>query len=99
MTGVNLSAQKRTRQNIKRRERNKALKNEIKTYYKKFLKAVEDKNKNEALELLTKNISLLDKAIKKNVLHSNNADRKKSVIMKLFNSMDSKKKENIKNNA
>ncbi len=99
MTGENLSARKRTRQNIKKRKKNKALKNQIKTYYKKFIKAVEDKNINETKELLMKNISLLDRAIKKNVLHLNNASRKKSVIMRLFNSIDNKKKENIKNNA
>ena len=91
MADINLSAQKRTRQNVKRRERNKALKNKIKTYYKKLSNAVENNDKASASELLTQYISLLDNAVKKNVLHINNAGRKKSVIMKACNSMNDNK--------
>jgi len=83
----NLSAQKRIRQSDKRRLMNKSLKSSLKTQFKLLEDAVESKNKKDALEILKGYVSMLDKAVKHNVLHKNNADRKKSRIMKMINSI------------
>ncbi len=85
MAGNSLSVQKRIRQNIKKSIANKSLKNKIKTYHKRFMEANENKNKQQAEEFLKKYISLLDKAVKRNVLHKNNSSRKKSAVMRIFN--------------
>ena len=93
------SVQKRTRQNIKKEIINKALKNQIKTYYKKILDASEDGNKNLSKELLKKYISLIDNAAKKRVLHKNNCSRKKSSAMRIVNLIQEKVKEKKEENA
>ncbi|MBU1076542.1 MAG: 30S ribosomal protein S20 [Spirochaetes bacterium] len=87
MAASNLSAQKRIRQSDKRRLMNKSLKSSLKTQFKLLEDAVESKNKKDALEILKGYVSMLDKAVKHNVLHKNNADRKKSRIMKMINSI------------
>ena len=99
MAGNNLSAQKRTRQNLKRRMINKGLKSSLKTQYKQLIETVKNNEKEEALSCSKKYISLLDNAVKKNVLHKNNANRKKSKAMKLINNIKKVKKEKVKENA
>ena len=95
----NLSAQKRVRQNNKKEKINKCLKNQIKTYYKKFLEANDNKNKKDAAGFLKKYISLLDKAGMRNVLHKNNCSRKKSAAVRIFNLIQKDKKEKKEENA
>ena len=80
---------KRDRQNIKRREKNKALKSKIKTLNIKFIQSVEDNNIEEASKNLKLGFKALDKAAKKNVVHKNFAANKKSKASKLLNSMES----------
>ena len=80
---------KRDRQNIKRREKNKALKSKIKTLNIKFIQSVEDNNIEEASKNLKLVFKALDKASKKNVVHKNFAANKKSKASKLLNSMES----------
>ncbi len=81
------SQEKRARQNIKRRAKNKLLKARIKTDEKKLIKAVKNKNKKEAksnLDILFKN---LDDAAKKGAVHKNFSSNKKSKAAKLVNSI------------
>ena len=66
---------------------NKSLKSSLKTQFSILEEAVDSKNKKNALEYLKRYISLLDKAVKQNVLHKNNADRKKSKAMKMINAI------------
>ena len=81
------SAKKRLRQNIKRRDHNRAIKKSLKKQLKAVFeiggdkaKTVEDLKK-EALVAVKK----LDKAAAKRVIHRNTAARKKSQIARLIN--------------
>ncbi|MBE3092083.1 MAG: 30S ribosomal protein S20 [Chloroflexi bacterium] len=81
------SQEKRDRQNIKRRIKNKLLKTRIKTDQKKLAEAVKSKNIEEAeknFNILSKH---LDKAVKKSAVHKNFSANKKSKAAKLVNSI------------
>ncbi|MDV7397292.1 30S ribosomal protein S20, partial [Arthrospira platensis SPKY1] len=72
------SAIKRMRSNETKRQRNLDLRSEVKTAIKKVRTAVE-KNDLEAAKLLLQDAyASLDKAAKKNVIHANNASRRKA---------------------
>lgn len=68
------SALKRMRQNEKRRIRNMSCKSGIKTAVKKYLRAVLEKPE-DARDLLSKAMSLLQKGVSKGVVHKNTASR------------------------
>lgn len=85
---MNLSAEKRVRQNKKRRLHNRMIKSEARTAVKAFEKAVSENNKEEASNALLKAYSLLDSAVSKGVFHKNTVSRKKSRLAKVFNSMN-----------
>lgn len=76
------SAQKRMRQEIVRRTRNRAIKDELRDITKKFAAAVEKKDTKKIGETLNKLMSQLDKAVKKNLMHKNTAARKKAAASK-----------------
>jgi small subunit ribosomal protein S20 len=73
---------KRRRQDKKRRLRNLKIKQQLKRTIKKFQALCLVKNTAEAQALLGKVFSQLDKAAKKNIIHSGTADRKKSRLRK-----------------
>ncbi|MEW5691947.1 MAG: 30S ribosomal protein S20 [Candidatus Hydrogenedentota bacterium] len=75
------SAKKSIKQNEKRRLRNKSVKTEIKTLIKKCLVAAKEKRQDELKQLLGLTYSKIDKAAKKNIIHKNSANRKKSRLM------------------
>lgn len=70
-----------------RRARNAAEKSAIKTVSRKVAEGANAGNKEETPVLLTKAVSLIDKAAKKGVLHKNTAARKKSRLAKRVNKM------------
>lgn len=81
------SAQKRIQINKRNRSRNRIYKSHIKNYTKKYFSIIEKYKNNPTQELLksikeitNKSISIIDKALKKKVLHKNTAARKKSQI-------------------
>ncbi|PIU28669.1 MAG: 30S ribosomal protein S20 [Candidatus Hydromicrobium americanum] len=81
------SQEKRDRQNIKRRIKNRLLKTRIKTDQKRLAEAVNSKNIEEAeknFNILSKH---LDKAVKKGAVHKNFSANKKSKAAKLVNSI------------
>nr|BBH93739.1 30S ribosomal protein S20 [Thermogemmatispora argillosa] len=78
------SAEKRLRQERKRRLYNRSVKSSVKTAIKKARLAIASGLDAEAA--VRNAISTLDRAVKKGVLHPNNAARRKSRLMKLFNS-------------
>ncbi len=88
------SAKKRLRQNEKRRLANKAKKSEFKTWIKKVLGAVKEQDLEKAKQFFPIAVKKIDKAAKTNVIHKNNAARKKSRLSKavalLENSMSKK---------
>ena len=72
------SAEKRARQNERRREINRSNRGRLRTGVKRLRAALEGGEAGDARELLPATISLIDKAVQKGVLHRNAAARYKS---------------------
>ena len=72
------SAEKRVRQNEKRRAVNRSNKGSLRTQIKKLRAALEAGDKAQSQELLIPTIALIDKSVNKGVLHKNTAARHKS---------------------
>ena len=72
------SAEKRVRQNEKRRAINRSNRSKVRTQIKKLRSALSHKDKNTSVELLNPTISTIDKAVNKGILHKNTAARYKS---------------------
>ena len=90
----NKSAKKRIQIAERNRLINKSYKSTVKTLTKKTLencakykKEPNEDNKNLVITSLSKAFSLIDKAVKKNVLHKNNGANKKSKINKFVKSV------------
>ena len=83
----NPSAEKRMRQEVKRRAHNRSIKSLVRTEVTKARQAVTAPNVSaEVAEKAVRSaISELDRAAKKGVLHKNNASRRKSRLMKQLN--------------
>ena len=73
------------KQNRVRRARNFPVRSEMKTMLKKGLTLIKEGNLEEAKKLMPKVYSVIDTACKKNILHPNNAARKKSRLAKALN--------------
>ncbi|MFC5282169.1 30S ribosomal protein S20 [Pedobacter alpinus] len=78
------SALKRIRANAAKRLRNRYQAKTTRTFVKKLRNAV---SKEEALALLPKVTSMLDRLAKKNVIHKNKAANNKSKLTKFANSL------------
>ncbi|MEN6297615.1 MAG: 30S ribosomal protein S20 [Rectinema sp.] len=85
MSARNLSAEKRQRQNEKRRLNNKSAKTAIRTAAKKVVVASEKKDTAVAKEALREMIKRIDSAARKGIVKKNTAARKKSRMQKLVN--------------
>jgi len=72
------SAEKRMRQNEKRRVINRSNRTKVRTYIKKLRSALDSGNKEEVNQILPEVISVIDKSVQKGVLHANAAARYKS---------------------
>ncbi|MCC3145406.1 30S ribosomal protein S20 [Halanaerobium sp. Z-7514] len=81
------SAKKRVKVTEKKTAQNREWKNKLKTAIKDFENAVETGNKEEAEEQLRETIKVIDKAVSRNIIHKNNAARKKSRLTKMYNNM------------
>jgi small subunit ribosomal protein S20 len=81
------SAEKRARQNERRRLRNKAVKTRIKHITKDVRLASAETSKNKAIAKVHAAQSLIDKAVKKGVIHKKTAARKISRLSKLVNTL------------
>lgn len=78
------SAEKRNRQGEQRRLHNKYF---VKTMRNSLKKLRETTSKEEATELYPKVSSMLDKLVKKNIIHKNKAANLKSSLTKHVNSL------------
>ena len=85
---ANIKSQiKRNRQNLKARERNKAVRTRTRTTVRRFEEAVAAGDK-EAAEAAYRDVAAaLDKAAGKNVIHDNAAARRKSRLAKKLASL------------
>lgn len=81
------SAQKRDRQNEKRRTSNRMYTTRIKTQAKKVLGLVGEKNKEKAANEYKLFSTFVDKAVKKGIILKNTAARKKSRMQKKINAL------------
>jgi small subunit ribosomal protein S20 len=80
---ANIKSQiKRNRQNEARRQRNKAVRSELKTHVRHFHQAVESGDATAATEAMRKANRELDKAASKGVIHKNQAANRKSALSK-----------------
>lgn len=86
----NASAEKRLRQEQKRRLRNRMVKSIVKTNVTKARQALVSGVDSEAAVRAA--VSELDRAAKKGVIHRNNAARRKSRLMKQLNALTAKTK-------
>lgn len=80
------SAEKRDRQNERRRGVNGRNRSRMRTELKKLRMAL-DSNKGEAAGLLPKVISTIDRSVQKGVIHKNAAARYKSRLTKKVNAL------------
>ncbi|NLK14504.1 MAG: 30S ribosomal protein S20 [Spirochaetales bacterium] len=85
---INRSAEKRERQNRKRRLRNRSTKSTMKTAIKKFNEAVASGDVESASATLAASLKLIDSTASKGVIHKNTANRKKSRLQLRFNKME-----------
>lgn len=72
------SAEKRMRQNEKRRVINRGNRTKVRTYIKKLRTALDAGKADEIRSVLPEAISVIDKSVQKGVLHANAAARYKS---------------------
>jgi small subunit ribosomal protein S20 len=72
------SAEKRMRQNEKRRVMNRGNRTKVRTYIKKLRTALDAGKTDEIQRVLPEAISVIDKSVQKGVLHANAAARYKS---------------------
>ena len=76
---ANIKSQiKRNRQNETATDRNKAVKSEFNTAIRKFREAADSGDRAQAETLMRDASQLVDKAVSKGVIHSNQAANKKS---------------------
>jgi small subunit ribosomal protein S20 len=76
------SCEKRLRSDARKRQQNRYVKKTISTMVKKIKTAG---SKEEMEKMLPNAYSILDKAVKKGVIHKNNAARRKSRLSKFVN--------------
>ena len=84
---ANKSAEKREREEAKRRLINRAAKSKVRTAIKKFDQAVMKGDKETAEASLKESCKLLDSAASKGVMHKNTASRKKSRLTHAYNKL------------
>jgi len=76
------SAEKRNRQNLQARERNRAQRSRLRTAIKSLRSAVATGDAAQAAELLPQTLGIIDKIAQKKVIHPNTASRYKSRLTK-----------------
>lgn len=76
------SAKKRARQNIVRKERLKPFRTRMLTLIKSILNLTQQGKVDQAKVILKDAYQAIDTATKKNIIHKNTADRKKSLVQK-----------------
>ena len=72
------SAEKRVRQNEKRRVINRGNRTKVRTYIKKLRTALDSDDKQQVADILPEAMSVIDKSVQKGVMHANAAARYKS---------------------
>ena len=84
------SAEKRDRQNARRNEVNTANRTRLRTTIKKLRSALDAGNAQEAQQLLSQTVSVIDKSVQKGILHRNTAARHKARLTSHVNELAAK---------
>lgn len=84
------SAEKRMRQNEKRRQINRSNRTRLRTGVKRLRAALEEGTKDGITETYAQTVSTIDKAVNKGVLHRNAAARYKSRLTTQVNDLNAK---------
>lgn len=79
------SAEKKMKQDIQRRERNRAHMGKLRTSIKKVRTLLEKKDIPAARKLMPEVIALIDRSISKRIIHQNTGSRYKSNLLKRLN--------------
>lgn len=79
------SAKKALRVSQRRRDQNKPVRSQVKTYVKKAEQLISGNELESAREAVKRAMAALDKAAQKGVIQPNNAARRKSRLMKKLN--------------
>ena len=82
------SAKKRVKTSAKKAENNNVITTKTKTSVKKFVKEVQNGNKDAATEKLNIAIKNIDKALSSGLIHENKAAREKSRLTKMRYKME-----------
>ena len=85
-----LSAKKRIRQNVKRRARNRARKEQIKLSVRAFTEALSGGDTDKAAEALRAAVKTIDRVAAKGTIHKNAASRKKARLQRQLNALAAK---------
>ena len=86
-----LSAAKRHRQSLKRRDRNKANQTAAKSAVRKARELIAEGKADEAAEAVRQASSILDRTARKGSLHKNNASRRKARLARMLSGGASEK--------
>ena len=81
------SAKKRVRTAKKKAETNREWKNALKDAINNFDEVIKEGDIEKAEDQLQETKSVIDKAVNKNIIHKNNAARKKSRLTKKLNNL------------
>lgn len=93
------SAEKRHKQNLKRRLRNRAALSRVKSSVKKVELTLTAKKVEEAQKELQKAYSIIDHTAARGILHKNTAARKKSRLTQLYNTLSTQAPQEIAEKA
>lgn len=81
------SAIKRVNTNNKKRERNQAVKSDMRTHIKRVEKLIEANEVENAQAAYQATSRIIDKAVQKGVIHKNNGNRHKARLAKKLNKL------------
>ncbi|MEW5807709.1 MAG: 30S ribosomal protein S20 [Acidobacteriota bacterium] len=86
------SAEKKMKQDFKRRERRHTNLSSLRTRIKKLRSFIDKKDVQSAQKLLPETLSFIDRSVVKGIIHRNTASRYKSNLMALLQSLAAGKK-------
>jgi small subunit ribosomal protein S20 len=81
------SAEKRARQSVKRRARNRSGESTMRTAVKRLRQLVETGDAKAAAELLPTTLGTVDRTARKKIIHTNAADRTKARLTRAVNAL------------
>lgn len=79
--------EKQVRKTARQRVENNVVRKKLNTVMKKFYVAVENEDKDLALQYLNESVGLLDRSVTKNAHKKNYVNRKKSNLHKAYNNL------------